>query len=573
MDCGLGVLLPVHHDVLEAGPQGDLDSQGVFSVSLYQIRHRAVDAPQAALAVTHQLHRLGEALVLLLHLRQQPAAVLQGPGVHGQLDAALRRGGGPLLPLLHPQAVAGDDVGGGLRLIPGVLQAAAVLLCLLPGGLELFLRGGLVPLRVLPPLRDLFPLRCCGGQLRPRVGGGGHGHSLLAAEPLRLRLGAASLLRHGLGLLQQIVQGAMQRSDLAVDLRHPGLLLLRLPGKAAGAALGLRQLGGGPVDVLLIVGDGALQHGGGGLLLPDLFLQRGGLRPDPLRLQVLLPHLLAVLLALGVEGVQGGAGLVPLLLGGPEVRLQLPGVRLQLVQVLQPDGDLQQPQLVPQHQVPLCLLRLLPQGVHLELQLGDLVVDADQVLLRPLQLPLRLLLPVAEFGDAGGLLEDLPPLPALGGEDLVDLALADDGVALPAHAGVQEQLRHILQPDGLAVDVILALAAAVVPAGDGHLALLHGGEDVLRVVQHQRHLGKAHLAALLRAAEDHVLHLGAPEALDALFPHHPADGVGDVGLAGAVGAHDGGDVLPEVQDRLVRKGLEPLNFQCFKVHKHTSFFP
>ena len=562
-DGGLGVLLPVHHDVLQPRSQGDLDGQGILAVGLHQIGHRAVDAPQAALGVHDRLDRLGEALVLLLHLCQQPAAVLQCLDIHRQLDPPVRRGGGLLLPLLHPQAVAGDDVGGGLRLIPGVLQGTAVLLCLLPGGLELLLRGGSVPLRGLLPLPDLRSLCLGSGQLRPCVRGGGHGHGLLGPEALRLRLGPAGLLRHGLGFFQQGGQGVIQLPDPAVDLRHPGLLLLRLPGQAAGAALGLRQLRLRPVDVLPVVGDGALQHGGGGLLLPDLLLQCSGIRPDALGLQVLLPHLFAVLLPLGIEGVQVGPGLVPRLLGGPEVRLQLAGAGLQGVQILQPDGDLQQPQLVPQHQILPGLLRLLPQGVHLQLQLGDLVVDADQVLLRPLQLPLRLLLPVAEFGDAGGLLEDLPPLPALGGEDLVDLALADDGVALPAHAGVQKQLRHVLQPDGLAVDVILALPAAVVAAGDGHLALLHGGEDMLRVVQHQRHLGKAHLAALLRAAEDHVLHLGAPEALDALLPHHPSDGVGDVGLAGAVGAHDGGDVLAEIQDRLVRKGLEALDLQCF----------
>ena len=86
---------------------------------------------------------------------------------------------------------------------------------------------------------------------------------------------------------------------------------------------------------------------------------------------------------------------------------------------------------------------------------------------------------------------------------------------------------------------------------------------MLRVVDHQRHLGKAHLGPLRRAAEDDVLHLGAPEALAALLTHDPADGVGNIGLARAVGAHDGGDILAEVQDRLIREGLESLDLQCF----------
>ena len=99
---------------------------------------------------------------------------------------------------------------------------------------------------------------------------------------------------------------------------------------------------------------------------------------------------------------------------------------------------------------------------------------------------------------------------------------------------------------------------------------------MLRIVNDQRHLGKAHLAALLRAAEDHVLHLGAPELARVLLAHDPADGVGDIGLAGAVGAHDGGDILSEIQDRLIGKRFEALNFQRFKIqivhlilHWHT----
>ena len=74
---------------------------------------------------------------------------------------------------------------------------------------------------------------------------------------------------------------------------------------------------------------------------------------------------------------------------------------------------------------------------------------------------------------------------------------------------------------------------------------------MLGVVDDQRHLSKAHLVALLRAAEDHVLHLGTAKLAAVLLAHDPADGVGDVGLAGAVGSHDGGDVLAEIQYRLV----------------------
>ena len=167
---------------------------------------------------------------------------------------------------------------------------------------------------------------------------------------------------------------------------------------------------------------------------------------------------------------------------------------------------------------------------------------------------------MAVAGDAGRLLKDLPAVGRLDGQDLVDLALTDDRVALPAQTGVHEQLVDVPEPHGVAVDEVFTLPRAVVPPGDHDLTLLHV-EEAARVVQHQRDLRKAQLLAPLGTAEDDVLHLAAPEGLGGLLPHDPADGVGDVGLSTAVGAHDGGDILVEGEDRLVREGFEPLDFQ------------
>ena len=66
--------------------------------------------------------------------------------------------------------------------------------------------------------------------------------------------------------------------------------------------------------------------------------------------------------------------------------------------------------------------------------------------------------------------------------------------------------------------------------------------------------------------QDHVLHLRAAELAAVLLAHDPADGVGDVRLAGAIRPDDGRDILAEVENGLVRKGFEPLNFQCLQVH-------
>ena len=170
---------------------------------------------------------------------------------------------------------------------------------------------------------------------------------------------------------------------------------------------------------------------------------------------------------------------------------------------------------------------------------------------------------MAVAGDAGGLLKDLPAVGGLDGQDLIDLALSDDGVPLPAQARVHEQLVDVLEPHRAAVDVVLTLPGAVVPPGDHDLALVHVGEDVLGIVQHEGNLGEAKLLALGGAAEDDVLHLAPPEGPGGLLPHDPADGVGNIRFARPVWPHDGGDVLPEGEDGLVGKGFEPLDFQGF----------
>ena len=79
---------------------------------------------------------------------------------------------------------------------------------------------------------------------------------------------------------------------------------------------------------------------------------------------------------------------------------------------------------------------------------------------------------------------------------------------------------------------VLAVAAAVILAGEHDLAAIRI-EDMGGVIDNQADLGIAQSTPLLGAAEDHVLHLAAPEGLGALFAHDPEDGVGDVGLAGA----------------------------------------
>ena len=464
-----------------------------------------------------------------------------------------------------------NDILHRLRLLLRIPQSAAVLLTLFLAVFQLLPDGGQLLLHRFPALGDLGSAGGDGGQLRPPIGGGCHRHGLPRTEHLRLRCRALGAVSQLLCLMQQGVQLLLHRRQLCVNVGCPRQLAVDLPLQVVPSAVAVGQLLLQTAQGLLVVGHAGAQHRHGGLLLAHGALQPIQTGAQGLGVHVVLPHLLAAALALLIGGVQCRLRPAALLRRQLRVGLQLQLGRADILQLLQPHGDLQHPQLIPQHQKFLGGLRLLAQRLHLQFQLGDLVVDAHQILLRALQLALGLLLAVAILADARRLLKDLAALAAFHGQDLVDLALSDDGVALPAHAGVHEQLIHVLEPDGLLVDVILRLAAAVVPAGHRHLRLVAGGENMLRVVDDQRHLREAHLVALLRTAEDDVLHLGAPELAAVLLAHDPADGVGDVGLAGAVGTYNGRDILPEVQYRLIGERFEPLYFQSLKVDRAHPF--
>lgn len=101
------------------------------------------------------------------------------------------------------------------------------------------------------------------------------------------------------------------------------------------------------------------------------------------------------------------------------------------------------------------------QGAYPVLQLLHDVPQADEVILGLGQLALRFGFAVAELGDTGGFLEDLPPLGAFGAHDLRYFPLLDDRIAIPSQAGIHKGLVDILEPDGVIVDAVFAFSAAV----------------------------------------------------------------------------------------------------------------
>ena len=120
----------------------------------------------------------------------------------------------------------------------------------------------------------------------------------------------------------------------------------------------------------------------------------------------------------------------------------------------------------------------------------------------------------------------------------------------------------IPQSGRLAVDIVFAVTAAVIPAGDHHF-IGFIGKSTIRIIQCQGSFRKAHCTALLGAAENHIFHLGAAEGLGALLTHDPQKGIGNIGFTGAVGANNGSDITVKAHQRFIGEGLEALDFQRF----------
>ena len=169
---------------------------------------------------------------------------------------------------------------------------------------------------------------------------------------------------------------------------------------------------------------------------------------------------------------------------------------------------------------------------------------------------------MAVLGDTGSLLENLTAVRTFSGQNFINSALTDIGITLFAQTGIHKQLVDITKSCRLAVNIVFTVAAAIIPTGNHHLISIIG-QGAVAIIQCQGCFRKTNCHTLLGTAENHVLHFGATESLGALFAHNPQNGVGNIGFAGTVGADNGGDIVTEPNQGLIRKGFETLHFQRF----------
>ena len=137
------------------------------------------------------------------------------------------------------------------------------------------------------------------------------------------------------------------------------------------------------------------------------------------------------------------------------------------------------------------LARLPLQALDLRVDLRQHVFEAKEIVLRPFQPELSLVAAGVQSRNAGRLLEDEPAGLRLGGDDLADLALADERGRARAGRSVGEQELHVAGAHLAAVDAIgragVALDAAL--NLDRLVFVERGGRAALGIVEDEDDLG------------------------------------------------------------------------------------
>jgi hypothetical protein len=160
----------------------------------------------------------------------------------------------------------------------------------------------------------------------------------------------------------------------------------------------------------------------------------------------------------------------------------------------------------------------------------------------------------------------------LRGNDVADFPLFNNGVGLGPDSGSQKKINDVAQAARQLVEKILALSGAVEAAGDVHLFVV-GGQSAAISREGEGDLGQANGLPPGVSGEDEIIHPIATQEFGALLSQRPADGVGNVALAAAVRADDGGDARLKGEFNLVREGFETEERDFGELHVRVSAPP
>ena len=188
-----------------------------------------------------------------------------------------------------------------------------------------------------------------------------------------------------------------------------------------------------------------------------------------------------------------------------------------------------------------------------------------EVVVRIGQAPLNFLPARLEHENAGRFLKNGPPILRLGIHDLFDLSLPDDGITFFAQADGMQTIDDVFHAAGLFVDQVFALPAAEQATSHRHFRIIEVRKHVRRIVERESDLTKRLALALLRSAENNVLHVRSAHGLGRLLAEHPADRVRHVAFSAAIRADDARHAVIEFDLRFICKRLKAVEFHLFKI--------
>jgi hypothetical protein len=233
----------------------------------------------------------------------------------------------------------------------------------------------------------------------------------------------------------------LAQGDLGADLHLGALLLRALAARArVGQPLGhQREVAVDPAE-----------------LDPDRAEPAFDLGPLGFRGGAGSRRLFALVLAVGQPVARGGEEAAQL----AEPRLHPRGLLAQALEQAARQRHLHGKLLLGEPGVALGLAALPRQAPDLRLHFGDQIFHPLEIGRGLLEAPLGAVLPVPVQPDAGGLLEQRPPLVGAIGQQQVDHLGLDDDAGVAAEAGAPKQILDVPQAHRRAVEEVVALAGA-----------------------------------------------------------------------------------------------------------------
>ena len=194
----------------------------------------------------------------------------------------------------------------------------------------------------------------------------------------------------------------------------------------------------------------------------------------------------------------------------------------------------------------------------------DHVIDAQKVLLGPVQLQFGLVAALIQTRYPRRLFQNPPPVLRLGIDQLGNLPLPHQGRRMRPGRGIGEQHLHIARPYLFGIGLVGRPGIAGDAPHNLQLVLIiePRRRQPFAIVDGDRHFGKVARRPCGRPGKDHILHPVAAHRGGAVFPHHPAQSLQKIRLAAAVRPDHAGQPLVDDDIRGVDKALEAVETQA-----------